>query len=224
MVTEFNSVWQEPSSRALRKIRRHVPAVSNPPRRTEIPLWAERLGAAFAARRETDGWTARALAERAGVPYDSVLKYLSGRVEHPRGDRLDRLCAAIGVDSAWLFGFDEGGRAPGFIDEAPKPDPGPLDERATVRTLRAVLDALMTVPGAEAVSEPKLLAAAHSASDAWRALARQGHDLDAAFAPTLQSFFRRGEGPPRDEIQYAAEVAADIYRAMLPLNALDGAA
>lgn len=220
MLAEFNSVWQEPSSRAYRKIRRHVHAVPNPLPTPEGPLWADRLSAAFAARRDADGWTARELAERADVPYDSVLKYLSGRVDHPRGDRLDRLCKALGVESAWLFGFDEGGRAPDFIDEAPRADPGPLDERATVRALKLVLGQILGERRLADIPETRLLTAAHSASDAWRALARQGHQLDAAFFPTIASFFLKGKAPPRDEIQYAAEIAADLYQKLVPLNAL----
>lgn len=48
------------------------------------------------------GWSKTELARRAGVPYDSVLKYLSGRVAQPRGDTLDRIATALGTTALWL--------------------------------------------------------------------------------------------------------------------------
>jgi len=60
--------------------------------------WAERLNEKFAAT----GWSKSELARRADVPYDNVLKYLSGPVKQPRGDTLPKLAAALGTDEAWL--------------------------------------------------------------------------------------------------------------------------
>lgn len=39
---------------------------------------------------------------RSGVPYDSVVKYLKGDVDNPRGDILEKLAQAIGVTPLWL--------------------------------------------------------------------------------------------------------------------------
>lgn len=47
----------------------------------------------------------RALAEASGVDYDSLLKYLAGKVENPRGDILARLAAAVGTTEAQLRGI-----------------------------------------------------------------------------------------------------------------------
>lgn len=60
--------------------------------------WATRLRQKFAAT----GWSKVKLAKEAGVSYDSVLKYLDGKVEQPRGDTLDRLARALGTTVLWL--------------------------------------------------------------------------------------------------------------------------
>lgn len=60
--------------------------------------WATRLNRKFTAT----GWSKVKLAKEAGVPYDSVLKYLSGKVDQPRGDTLDRLARALGTTAIWL--------------------------------------------------------------------------------------------------------------------------
>ena len=65
--------------------------------------WKTRLAESFAAT----GWKKAELARRADVPYDNVIKYLSGAVDQPRGDTLARLAEARGVDPLWLEkGFD----------------------------------------------------------------------------------------------------------------------
>jgi len=66
--------------------------------------WATRLRQKFAAT----GWSKVKLAKEAGVSYDSVLKYLDGKVEQPRGDILDRLAKAVGTTAIWLeHGLDD---------------------------------------------------------------------------------------------------------------------
>jgi transcriptional regulator with XRE-family HTH domain len=66
--------------------------------------WVDRLNRKF----EATGWSKMRLAKEAGVPYDSVLKYLGGKVEQPRGDMLDRLARAVGVTALWLeHGLDD---------------------------------------------------------------------------------------------------------------------
>lgn len=60
--------------------------------------WADRLRQAFEAK----DWSKAELSRRAKISYDSVNKYLSGAVDKPRGDALDRLAAALGVDPLWL--------------------------------------------------------------------------------------------------------------------------
>ena len=67
--------------------------------------WFERLQ----AKRRELGWTKRELHRRSDVPYDSVVKYLKGDVENPRGDILDKLAWAVGVTALWLrYGVEEG--------------------------------------------------------------------------------------------------------------------
>lgn len=70
--------------------------------------WWDRLE----GRRVAERMSKRALADRSGVDYDSLLKYLAGKVENPRGDILSRLAAAVGKDELWLRGIDQGGITP----------------------------------------------------------------------------------------------------------------
>ncbi len=60
--------------------------------------WSDRLQDTL---RRT-GWSKTELARRSGVNYDSLNKYLTGRVAQPRGDILHRLARALGVNAAWL--------------------------------------------------------------------------------------------------------------------------
>ncbi len=76
-----------------------------------MPPWVKRLNQAL----RKSGWSKAELARRSGVDYDSLNKYLAGKVEHPRGDSLPRLARALGVGD--LKGHGGGGRA--------KPKPGP---------------------------------------------------------------------------------------------------
>lgn len=65
--------------------------------------WFERLQ----ARVRELGWSKRELHRRSDVPYDSVVKYLKGDVDNPRGDILDKLATAVGVTEVWLrYGVD----------------------------------------------------------------------------------------------------------------------
>jgi transcriptional regulator with XRE-family HTH domain len=60
--------------------------------------WKARLRRAF----EDSGMKIADLSRASGVPYDSVRKYLSGQVEKPRGDTLDKLAAALGMTGLYL--------------------------------------------------------------------------------------------------------------------------
>lgn len=60
--------------------------------------WNERLQTELDAK----GWTKAELSRRSGVPYDSINKYLRGNIDQPRGDTVDRLADALGVDRLWL--------------------------------------------------------------------------------------------------------------------------
>ncbi len=60
--------------------------------------WAKRLNDVF----RQSGWSKRELARRSGVNYDSLNKYLTGKVEQPRGDSLPRLAKSLGVGALWL--------------------------------------------------------------------------------------------------------------------------
>lgn len=48
--------------------------------------WHDRLQ----RKRAELGWSKRELHRRSGVPYDSVVKYLKGDVDNPRGDILEK--------------------------------------------------------------------------------------------------------------------------------------
>lgn len=48
------------------------------------------------------GWSKAELHRRAEVSYDNVVKYLSGKVDQPRGDTLARLANALNIDPIWL--------------------------------------------------------------------------------------------------------------------------
>lgn len=60
--------------------------------------WITRLNSKFAAT----GWSKARLARDAGLSYDSVLKYLDGKVDQPRGDNLERLAKALDTTALWL--------------------------------------------------------------------------------------------------------------------------
>ncbi|HTV68080.1 MAG TPA: XRE family transcriptional regulator [Rhizobiaceae bacterium] len=64
-----------------------------------MKTWDERLREAF----DETGWSKATLAKRSGVPYDNVLKYLAGKVKQPRGEQLDQLAEALGLDPLMLF-------------------------------------------------------------------------------------------------------------------------
>ncbi len=58
-----------------------------------MPPWVKRLNQAL----RKSGWSKAELARRSGVDYDSLNKYLAGKVEHPRGDSLPRLARVLGI-------------------------------------------------------------------------------------------------------------------------------
>lgn len=60
--------------------------------------WDKRLREAFKAT----GWSKAELARRAQLSYDNINKYLAGAVKQPRGDALDRLAGALGIDPVFL--------------------------------------------------------------------------------------------------------------------------
>ncbi len=60
--------------------------------------WAKRLNDVF----RQSGWSKTEFARRSGVNYDSLNKYLTGKVEQPRGDSLPRLAKSLGVSGLWL--------------------------------------------------------------------------------------------------------------------------
>ena len=63
-----------------------------------MEAWTARLISAW----ERSGWTKAELARKSGVPKHSVYKYLAGRVKQPRGDVLNDLADALGVERLWL--------------------------------------------------------------------------------------------------------------------------
>lgn len=87
-ITEFNSVFQAPNSVPLNFIPQYPWAMT----------WDQRLSDALRAK----GWSKTELARRSGVAYDNVLKYVSGKVDQPRGDTLDKLADALDVERLWL--------------------------------------------------------------------------------------------------------------------------
>ena len=63
-----------------------------------MTTWTKRLNGAL----KTSGWSKAELARRSGISYDSLNKYLAGKVDQPRGDSLPRLAQALGVSALWL--------------------------------------------------------------------------------------------------------------------------
>lgn len=96
--------------------------------------WASRLQHAF----EETGWTAAELGRRAGVSYDSLIKYLDGKVKQPRGDTLDKLADALGMDRLYLKeGIDASAatrqvRLMGYIGAGQTIDANELGEDETI--------------------------------------------------------------------------------------------
>ena len=60
--------------------------------------WTDRLNDTL----RQSGWSKTELARRSGVNYDSLNKYLDGKVAQPRGDVMHRLARALDVDTTWL--------------------------------------------------------------------------------------------------------------------------
>lgn len=60
--------------------------------------WAERLRQAMTWKE----WTAGELARRTGIDTARLYKYLQGRVAQPRGDVIERIAEAMGVNELWL--------------------------------------------------------------------------------------------------------------------------
>lgn len=60
--------------------------------------WALRLQKAVADK----GWKLTELHRRSGVSIESIRKYHSGAVANPRGDVMEKLADALGVDTLWL--------------------------------------------------------------------------------------------------------------------------
>ncbi len=82
--------------------------------------WAKRLKEAL----RQSGWTKTELSRRSGVNYDSLNKYLAGKVEQPRGDSLPRLARSLGVSGLWLregVGPKAAGKSPGGIGAGKEP-------------------------------------------------------------------------------------------------------
>ena len=63
-----------------------------------METWAKRLDDSL----KQSGWSKAELARRSGVGYDSLNKYLSGKVSQPRGDSLPRLAETLGINALWL--------------------------------------------------------------------------------------------------------------------------
>lgn len=63
-----------------------------------MEVWAKRLVGRFNA----SGLGKAELAREAGLPKESVYKYLKGKVKQPRGDVLDKLADALGIQRLWL--------------------------------------------------------------------------------------------------------------------------
>jgi 7-cyano-7-deazaguanine reductase len=60
--------------------------------------WKKRLHEVFSAT----GWSKVELARRSGIQYDSLSKYLDGKVQQPRGDSLLKLAKTLRVNLLWL--------------------------------------------------------------------------------------------------------------------------
>ena len=86
---ELISSSQEDFSRGYRGTWLHIEVMQS---------WSDRLK----LRVNQLGISMAELARRAGVPYDSVTKYMKGGVEQPRGETLPNLARALGVNLLWL--------------------------------------------------------------------------------------------------------------------------
>jgi transcriptional regulator with XRE-family HTH domain len=60
--------------------------------------WSDRLRAIF----DEKDWTMVELAQKSGVSYESVAKYLQGSVKQPRGNTLDKLARALDTSPLYL--------------------------------------------------------------------------------------------------------------------------
>src|SRR4051794_21702356 len=93
---EINSMFQAQYSRHLEIFSTYAAPMS----------WDQRLRDALAA----SGWSKAELARRSDVSYDNVNKYLAGEVKQPRGDTLEKLAGAFGLDPLFLAkGIDRSG-------------------------------------------------------------------------------------------------------------------
>lgn len=60
--------------------------------------WAKRLN----ERMRVTGTTPAALVRRSGLSRDNIYKYVSGEVKQPRGETMDILAHALGMEPLWL--------------------------------------------------------------------------------------------------------------------------
>lgn len=105
--------------------------------------WHERLQ----RKRAELGWSKRELHRRSGVPYDSVVKYLKGDVDNPRGDILENLARAIGVSPLWLrYGVEGADRLPSNGQRVPLLTLGELGTMGLERASAAAIAAGRTTP------------------------------------------------------------------------------
>lgn len=73
--------------------------------------WWQRLRAEIEGQR--DQRTAEQIADAAGIPYAVLRSYVTGRTKDPRGERMRRLAAALGVRIEWLrYGTGERASSP----------------------------------------------------------------------------------------------------------------
>ena len=69
----------------------------------------ETIGGRLRHARERRAWSQRDLAERAGLPQQTVLRVEHDRYENrPRPSTIRKLAEALGVDPGWLLFGDEG--------------------------------------------------------------------------------------------------------------------
>lgn len=96
------------------------------------------IAARIEARLERSGETPDALDRAAGLPAGTVAALCAGRGRLPTGQAFRRLCAALGVDEAFVLGLQPGDLVPAGMLEEPQGQLGLLapDEEAMLRHYR----------------------------------------------------------------------------------------
>lgn len=157
-------------------------------------MWLMHWSARLKERLDELGWSPTTLHERSDVAYDSVLKYLAGKVDNPRGDNPAKLAAAMGVRVVWLTHGDGPKYANNTSNDLPSRKTGNTIELRGIPIISSISATKMT-----AISDPYALGDGEEYASSDPDLGPRsfgmyvdGHSMDSS-DPLAQRRFKDGE-------------------------------